>query len=268
MFPQREIIQSVFDARRTLQSSVFTAKAEKTQRNNLIFFAPLREINSFQGWRTKLVKKKIALKKNKKNKKSLIASTGPTSIVKKRNFTLILISVITISVAFFATWYRATDRSVQIDKISLEDRKILGSIILMVASNPDDMETVDKSFRDILKKYSAESEINLVHLKKYMRGLFYLPKLFYEDAQKAIQDKGPFKSTERNRLEQHFLKSGFLTMEQIQNDDDIMELIAHKKPIKGAHDVEIFIDEKRIAEMLREWNDKEVENMINELFRP
>ena len=136
----------------------------------------------------------------------------------------------------------------------------------MVASNPDDLETIDESFRDILKKYSAEPGTRLVHLKEYMSGLFYLPKLFYEDAKKAIQEKRPFKSTERNRLEQHFLKAGFLTIRQIQNDEATMELIAKKKPIAAAHGVKIFIDEKRIDEMLGEWNDEEIEKIISKLF--
>jgi hypothetical protein len=136
----------------------------------------------------------------------------------------------------------------------------------MVASNPDDLETIDTDFRDILKKYSPESGTRLVHLKEYMEGLFYLPKLFYEDAKKAIQEKRPFKSGERKRLEQHFLKTGFLTIQQIQNDEETMELIAKKKPIAAAHGVEIFIDEKRIDEMLGEWNDEEIKKIISELF--
>jgi hypothetical protein len=47
-----------------------------------------------------------------------------------------------------------------------------------------------------------------------------------------------------------------------------MELIAKKKPISAAHGVEIFIDEKRIDEMLGEWNDEEIEKIISKLFTP
>ncbi|MDP6625965.1 MAG: hypothetical protein QGG87_05890 [Nitrospinota bacterium] len=52
-----------------------------------------------------------------------------------------------------------------------------------------------------------------------------MPKLFYEDEQKAIQEKRPFTSMERDRLEQHFLKAGFLSMQQIQNDNEIENII-------------------------------------------
>ncbi len=186
----------------------------------------------------------------------------------KKNFILAISILITIFLASFVIWNKIRVKSVQIDKISLEDRKNLGAMILMVASNPDDLETIDESFRDILKKYSAESGTRLVYLKEYMNGLFYLPKLFYEDAKRAIKNKNPFKSTARDRLEQHFLKAGFLTIQQIQNDEETMELIAKKKPISAAHGVEIFIDEKRIDEMLGEWNDEEIEKIISKLFTP
>ena len=186
----------------------------------------------------------------------------------KKNFILAISILITIFLASFVIWNKIRVKSVQIDKISLEDRQKLGTMILMVASNPDDLETIDESFRDILKKYSAESGTRLVYLKEYMNGLFYLPKLFYEDAKRAIKNKNPFKSTARDRLEQHFLKAGFLTIQQIQNDEETMELIAKKKPISAAHGVEIFIDEKRIDEMLGEWNDEEIEKIISKLFTP
>ena len=186
----------------------------------------------------------------------------------KKNFILAISILITIFLASFVIWNKIRVKSVQIDKISLEDRKNLGAMILMVASNPDDLETIDESFRDILKKYSAESGTRLVYLKEYMNGLFYLPKLFYEDAKRAIKNKNPFKSTARDRLEQHFLKAVFLTIQQIQNDEETMELISKKKPISAAHGVEIFIDEKRIDEMLGEWNDEEIEKIISKLFTP
>jgi len=206
------------------------------------------------------------LKKNKKIKKSSTASTGSKSTFNKKNIILILVTIIVISFASFFIWNQTRDKPVEIDNISSEDRQNLGAMILMVASNPDEFETIDTDFRDILKKYSPESGTRLVHLKEYMEGLFYLPKLFYEDAKKAIQEKRPFKSGERKRLEQHFLKTGFLTIQQIQNDEETMELIAKKKPIAAAHGVEIFIDEKRIDEMLGEWNDEEIKKIISELF--
>ncbi len=206
------------------------------------------------------------MKKNKKIKKSSTASTGSKSTFNKKNIILILVTIIVISFASFFVWNKTRDKPVQIDNISSEDRQNLGAMILMVASNPDEFETIDTDFRDILKKYSPESGTRLVHLKEYMEGLFYLPKLFYEDAKKAIQEKRPFKSGERKRLEQHFLKTGFLTIQQIQNDEETMELIAKKKPIAAAHGVEIFIDEKRIDEMLGEWNDEEIKKIISELF--
>jgi hypothetical protein len=206
------------------------------------------------------------LKKNKKIKKSSTASTRSKSTFNKKNIILVLVTIIVISFASFFVWNKTRDKPVQIDNISSEDRQNLGAMILMVASNPDDLETIDTDFRDILKKYSPESGTRLVHLKEYMEGLFYLPKLFYEDAKKAIQEKRPFKSGERKRLEQHFLKTGFLTIQQIQNDEETMELIAKKKPIAAAHGVEIFIDEKRIDEMLGEWNDEEIKKIISELF--
>lgn len=208
------------------------------------------------------------MKKAKKIKISSIASAGSTCIFKKINFLLVLIVLIVISFASFFIWNKTRDKPIQIDNISSEDRQYLGAMILMVASNPDDLETIDKDFRDILKKYSSESGTRLIHLKEYMNGLFYLPKLFYKDAKKAIQEKRPFKSTERDRLEQHFLKAGFLTIQQIQNDEETMELIAKKKPISAAHGVEIFIDEKRIDEMLGEWNNEEIEKIISKLFTP
>ncbi|HJP18945.1 MAG TPA: hypothetical protein QF468_09855 [Nitrospinota bacterium] len=206
------------------------------------------------------------MKKNKKIKKSSTASTGSKSTFNKKNIILILVTIIVISFASFFIWNQTRDKPVEIDNISSEDRQNLGAMILMVASNPDEFETIDTDFRDILKKYSPESGTRLVHLKEYMEGLFYLPKLFYEDAKKAIQEKRPFKSGERKRLEQHFLKTGFLTIQQIQNDEETMELIAKKKPIAAAHGVEIFIDEKRIDEMLGEWNDEEIKKIISELF--
>ena len=206
------------------------------------------------------------MKKNKKIKKSSTASTGSKSTFNKKNIILILVTIIVISFASFFVWNKTRDKPVQIDNISSEDRQNLGAMILMVASNPDEFETIDTDFRDILKKYSPESGTRLVHLKEYLKGLFYLPKLFYEDAKKAIQEKRPFKSGERKRLEQHFLKTGFLTIQQIQNDEETMELIAKKKPIAAAHGVEIFIDEKRIDEMLGEWNDEEIKKIISELF--
>ncbi len=206
------------------------------------------------------------MKKNKKIKKSSNASAGSICVFKKKKIFLVLIALVVISFASFFIWNKAGDKPLLIDIISSEDRQNLGAMILMVASNPDDLETIDKDFRDILKKYNPESETQLVHLKEYLSRLFRLPKLFYEDAKRAIQEKKPFKSEGRDRLEQHFLKSGFLTIPQIQNDEDTMELIAKKKPISAAHGVEIFIDEKRIDEMLGEWNDEEIEKIIRKLF--
>gem|GEM_PF-1173477 len=216
----------------------------------------------------KVENKYLKKKKEKKRELSSNTSAGFTCIFKKINFTLVLVVIIAISFTIFFVRNKAKVKPFPIEKISLEDRQELGAMILMVASNPDDLETIDTDFRDILKKYSRESGTRLFHLKEYVNGLFYLPKLFYEDAKRAIQEKRPFKSTERDRLEQHFLKSGFLTIQQIQNDGETMELIAKKKPISAAHGVEIFIDEKRIDEMLGEWNDEEIEKIISKLFTP
>lgn len=173
-----------------------------------------------------------------------------------------------ISLTSFVAWDHWRVKAIQVNKISLEDRQRLGSIVLMIASNPDGLETVYNSFWDILEKYGVESGSQLTHLKKDLSKLFFLPKLFYEDARNSIKNNKSFKSVNRERLEKQFFEAGFLTQQQIQSDDETMKLISHRKPIAAAHGVEIFIDEKRITEMLREWNDREMEEIINKLFTP
>ncbi len=99
-----------------------------------------------------------------------------------------------------------------------------------------------------------------------MRELFYLPKLFLEDAGKTVKNQIPFKSIKREKLEKRFLQKGFLTEPQVQDDKETMKLIALRKPLKASHGLEIIIEEKRIGEMLQNWNDKEIEKIIDRFF--
>ena len=119
-----------------------------------------------------------------------------------------------------------------------------------------------------MDKYSSLSASQLSHLKENMRELFYLPKLFLEDAGNTVKNQSPFKSIERDRLEKYFLQEGFLTEQQVEDDKETMKLIALKKPLKASHGLQIIIEEKRIGEMLQNWNDKEIEKIIDRLFTP
>lgn len=187
---------------------------------------------------------------------------------KKKYSVAVSTILIVASLSSFFLWNYIKTRPLKINTISLEDRQSLGNFLLMVASNPDDLKRVSNNFWNILQKYDAISESRSIILKEEIALLFFLPKLFYNDARVAIKNKKPFKSPERKRLEKHFLKNGFLTKQQIENDNKTMELIAKRKPVAAAHGVEIFIDETRINEMLKEWSDREMVEIIDKLFMP
>ena len=183
-------------------------------------------------------------------------------------FIIVLTLLIVISTVSLFVWNQARVKPILIDIISMKDRQKLGELVLMIASNPGDLKTVYNSFWDVLEKYDVISEFHITDLKEETNDLFFLPKLFYEDALKTINRKSPFKSVDREKVEKRFLEEGFLTKLQIQNDKETMDLIAQMKPLKAAHGVEIFIDETRINEMLKEWSDREMVEIIDKLFMP
>ena len=204
----------------------------------------------------------------KKSEKSSIASAKTNSPGKKKCFLISFAILIVVSIISSVVWNKAGVEPVQNDIISLQDKQRLGELALKVASNPGDLKKVYHRFWNILEKYSLKTGTQLTHLKKEMRELFYLPKLFLEDAGKTVKNQVPFKSIEREKLEKRFLVKGFLRDQQIQDDKETMRLIASRKTLKASHGLEIIVEEMRIAEMLQNWNDKEIERMINRLFTP
>lgn len=208
------------------------------------------------------------MKKSKKSDKSSIASAKTNSSGKKKYFLIVLAALIVVSIISLAVWNKAGVEQVQSNIISLQDKQRLGELALKVASNPGNLKEVYHRFWNILEKYSLISGSQLTLLKKDMRELFYLPKLFLEDAGKTVKNQIPFKSIEREKLEKRFIEKGFLKEQQIQDDEETMRLIASRKALKASHGLEIIVEEMRIAEMLQNWNDKEIERIINRLFTP
>ncbi len=210
----------------------------------------------------------VHMKKQNQSKKNLLPSAKTDSPGTKENFLIIISILIVLSLISLVAWHKASVESTHVDTISSEDKQKLGELVLKVASNPGDLKKVYNSFWNVLDKYSSLSATQLTHLKKDMRELFYLPKLFLEDAGKTVKNQIPFKSIEREKLEKRFLQKGFLTEQQVQDDKETMKLIALNKPLKASHGLEIIIEEKRIGEMLQNWNDKEIEKIVDRLFIP
>ena len=209
----------------------------------------------------------VHMEKHQKSKISSFAFSKTDDPSTKKYFFIIISVLVVISIISFTAWNKARVELTEIH-ISSEDKQRLGELVLKVASNPRDLKKVYNGFWNVLDKYSSLSASQLSHLKENMRELFYLPKLFLEDAGNTVKNQSPFKSIERDRLEKYFLQEGFLTEQQVEDDKETMKLIALKKPLKASHGLEIIIEEKRIGEMLQNWNDKEIEKIIDRLFTP
>ncbi len=206
------------------------------------------------------------MKKKNQSKNILLAFAKTDSPCTKEYFFIIIFILIVLSLISLTVWNKARVEPTKVDTISSHDKQRLGELVLKVASNPGDLNKVYNSFWNVLDKYSSISASQLSQIKKDMRELFYLPKLFLEDAGKTVKNQIPFKSVEREKLEKRFMQKGFLTEQQVQDDKETMKLIASRKPLKASHGLEIIIEEKRVAEMLHNWDDKEIEKIIDRLF--
>lgn len=217
---------------------------------------------------TAILGKMDRLKKKTSSKRKALSYTNkkwPRLVLRVVIFVLLTVT----PVLSWVIWRGETGgRSVSLDTLPQEDKERLGELVLRVSSNPDDFEIVYGDFWGILQKKGDLSPSGAVRLKETMRELFYLPKLFWEDARESVRRKRAIKSAERERLEKRFLRGGFLSERRIALDQETMEELADENPVEAEHGVEILVDEAMVNAMLDTWNEDQVEQIIDTLFRP
>lgn len=185
----------------------------------------------------------------------------------RRGVVMIAVLAGCLGVGAWATWRGKEGGSFRFEEMSPDDRQRLGELVLQLSHNPEELnETIHHQFWEILDRNRSASPPDFLLLKRRMENLFYLPKLFWEDARQTLQRQKPFKSKRRDQIEKKLVEEGFLSPPRVQADDAIMEKLSHGDPIMSNHGVEIIVDEQMVTEILTSWDEREIQRAMLTLF--
>ena len=155
----------------------------------------------------------------------------------------------------------------EVSDLSRAERLQLSELILNVAEEPK--ETLPKAKEIVWAIFgphgtpsaSAQQELEQVFLK-----IGQGPRLFWLDAQQAIQEQRPIKGPERTQWEADLLSDGWLSLAQQRRYEEFMARLAGEEPIESTHGIDIVVDEKIVQEIVQSWDEDELRQAIRALL--
>jgi len=153
--------------------------------------------------------------------------------------------------------------------LSSVERAQLSELVLTVAESPQETmtEARDRAWA-ILRRHGAEPAAVSRAMEPVFLKLGRGPKLFWQDARRALAEQRPVKSEARSQWEAEVMGEGWLTFDQQRRYDDFMARLAHGEPIESSHGVEIAVDDRMIKAITDSLDDGELRNTVAELLTP
>ena len=157
----------------------------------------------------------------------------------------------------------------ELSDLSRAERIQLSELILNVAEEPK--ETLPKAREivwAILEPHGTPSATAQQELEQVFLKIGQGPRLFWLDAQQAIQEQRPIKGPERTQWEADLLSDGWLSLAQQRRYEEFMAQLAGEEPIESSHGIDIVIDKKIVQEIVQSWDAAELRRALTTLLTP
>jgi hypothetical protein len=167
--------------------------------------------------------------------------------------------------------YRLVDRGKFFDPavLSSEERAQLSELVLTVTEEPQEtLAEARTRVWAIVRPHGAPPAAVRQGLEPIFLKIGRGPRLFWADAQRAVAERRPVKSSARTQWEAELMGDGWLTMAQQRRYDDFMRQIAHGEPIESSHGVEIALDDKMIRAINDSLDERELRSTVARLLTP
>jgi hypothetical protein len=187
--------------------------------------------------------------------------------------TAILVAVLLAVGGWFvlAGPYRLVDRGNLFDpaELSSEERAQLSELVLTVTEEPQEtLAEARTRVWAIVRPHGAPPAAVRQGLEPIFLKIGRGPRLFWADAQRALDEGRPVKSQARTQWEAELMGDGWLTMAQQHRYDDFIRQIAQGEPIESSHGVDIALDDKMIRAINDSLDEGELHNTVAQLLTP
>jgi len=166
--------------------------------------------------------------------------------------------------------YRSGPRSTfDLSALSPDDRLLLSDLVLNIAEAPEEtLPQAREAAWALFRRHGTPSAEARRGLETVFLRIGQGPRLFWLDAQRALEEARPVKSAARTQWEAELMGEGWLSMEQQRRYDLFMERIARGEPVESTHGAEMLVDAPIVEEIVKSWDDGELRRALTLLLTP
>lgn len=153
------------------------------------------------------------------------------------------------------------------DALTVDEKLELDRLFQSVLQDPDTVTQAKVRFWEIADSHGRMTDEELADMRKAMLSDTEVVRLFWEDVLLTLQRGRPFKSIEREQLEDELVKQGKMTAFQRRQNEATMESIASGKPIAIQGGNQVVVTEQLARSVLEDF-DRKREALVELLTPP